>query len=770
MKQLVPEFVLDETQLNEVKALSKSVGLTESATKILYARGVDTIEKIRKFLHPSAQNFLSPFLMSGMKEAVAYLKEARDNGYSVAVYGDYDADGICALSIMYYGLKKFGIEPYLYVPERAEGYGLTVENIDKIFDEVLPDLFITVDCGISNEKEVRYIRENGADVIVTDHHTLPEVLPDCICINPKIEDDYPYDNLCGAGVAFKLVSALVGEEAYELLDFAAIASVADSVSLLGENRDIVSEGLRRISESPRPCLSALLGKQTDISAQSLAFTIAPRINAAGRMGDAKSALDLFTSESEQEIFDLAVKLNLYNTDRQKSCDELYAEAKEMLKVKGAYKNVIMLACETWSSGFIGIVAARLTEEYNRPTLLFVKNGDMLKGSARSIEAINIYEALKACNEHIAEFGGHAQAAGVNITEENFENLENALDEYIGSHYTSDDFISKLPIVELTENKISMTFAKEIAMFEPFGVGHRRPLFAVKGTNMDAHPVKPLSPHIAIRSDAIDLMYFNGAKWLRLIESDVEKTFVFECNISSFRGREYLKGFVKEIVYDGKSGEKSGLSVFINNLERMRGREVKVEPEYLTTEEMRVKIKALEKECAYGSCILATTRDTVSYYTLKKRADLFTPSDKNPTNRLIISPSEDTDLSGYRNILFLDFPSDFNISCLKGKKVYVNAEVQAIVFPESITTKRETLLEVFANLKMNTAKLVGNDIEEIIHMTGAFGFDPYEFAFAVAVFKELGLVAFEENKLVVYRGVKSDLNSSVIYKKALAAGK
>ena len=770
MKQLVPEFVLDESQLNEVKELSASVGLTLSATKILYARGVDTVEKIRKFLHPSVRNFLSPFLMSGMKEAVALLREAKEEGYTVAVYGDYDADGICALSIMYYGLKLFGIEPYLYVPERAEGYGLTVDNIDKIFDEVLPDLFITVDCGISNEKEVRYIRENGAEVIVTDHHTLPERLPDCICINPKIQDEYPYDNLCGAGVAFKLVSALVGEKSYDLLDFAAIASVADSVSLLGENRDIVSEGIKRINASPRPCLSALLGKQEDISAQSLAFTIAPRINAAGRMGDARAALDLFTSESESEIFELAVKLNQYNTERQKSCDELYAEAKEMLLKKGAYRNVIMLACETWSSGFIGIVAARLTEEYNRPTLLFVKNGDMLKGSARSIEAINIYDALKACDEFIFEFGGHAQAAGVNIMAEQFENLENALDEYIGTHYTSDDFVSKLPIVEIPEGKFSMTLAREIAMFEPFGVGHRRPLFAVRSAGTEAHPVKPLSPHISIRSDALELMYFNGAKWLRLIESDVEKTFVFEFNLSKFRGREYLKGFVREIVYDGRSGEQSELSVFVNHLERMRGKEVKVEPEYLTTQEMAEKIRSLEKECAYGTCLIASGKDTLSRYGLTKRADLFTPSDKNPTNRLIISPSADADLSGYRNILFLDFPSDFHIAGLKGKKVYVNPEIEASVFPAQISTRRETLLEIFANLRVNAAKLVGADTEEIIRMTSSFGFDPYEFAFAIAVFRELGLVEFEERKLVVYRGVKTDLNSSSIYKKAVQAGK
>lgn len=256
--------------------------------------------------------------------------------------------------------------------------------MDKIFEDCQPELFITVDCGISCAAEAQYIYELGADVIVTDHHELPETLPDCVVVNPKLKDDYPYDNLCGAGVAFKLACALLGEEAYKYLDFAALATVADSVPLLGENRDIVTEGLRLINSRPRSCFAALLGKTYDnVTAQNLAFTVAPRINAAGRMGDAQAAFRLFTSVDESEILELAAKLGAYNAERQKYCDELYASAKAKLWKKGAYGNVIMLSDESWNAGFVGIVAARLAEEYNRPALLFVHNGDMLKGSARS---------------------------------------------------------------------------------------------------------------------------------------------------------------------------------------------------------------------------------------------------------------------------------------------------------------------------------------------------------------------------------------------------
>ena len=422
MKKIVPEFNFSAGEREKVKKFAADLHLSETTVSILFARGIDSEEQIRAFLNPAAKNFLSPFLMQGMKEAVELITRARDEEWRVAIFGDYDADGIGALTILSRALKEFGIEPYLHVPERTDGYGLSIAAIDKIFDEFLPDLFITVDCGISCAEEVEYIKEQGAYVIVTDHHELPKTLPDCIVINPKLKDDYPYDNLAGAGVAFKLSTALIGAKANGLLDFCALSTVADSVPLLGENRDIVSEGVKLIERERRPAFSALLGSNAEISAQTLAFTIAPRLNAAGRMGDAASALKLFTSDDEEEIYALALKLNEYNAQRQKYCEQLHAEADEIVQAKGAHRNIVMAYGEHWNAGFVGIVAARLAEEYSRPCLLFVKNGNMYRGSARSVEGINIFEALTACSEYIEEFGGHAQAEGVNVREENFDLL------------------------------------------------------------------------------------------------------------------------------------------------------------------------------------------------------------------------------------------------------------------------------------------------------------------------------------------------------------
>ncbi len=767
MKKIVPEYSFSAEQLNRASDLATATGLTEQITRILYARGVDTEEKIRKFMRPSEKNFLSPFLMKGMKEAVELITQARDEGRTVAVFGDYDADGICASAIMYHALRQFGIEAHVYVPERSDGYGLSIEAVDRIFEDCNPELFITVDCGISCAEEAQYIYELGSDVIVTDHHELPEVLPDCIIVNPKLKDDYPYDNLCGAGVAFKLACALIGEAAYQYLDFATLATVADSVPLLGENRDIVTEGLKRFNTRPRSCFSLLLGKNYDgITAQTLAFTVAPRVNAAGRMGDARAAFQLFISDNEAEIYELATKLCLYNTERQKCCDELYASAKKKLLEKGAYDNVIMLSDESWNNGFIGIVAARIAEEYNRPTLLFVHHGDMLKGSARSIENINIFTALKNCSEYIEEFGGHAQAAGINVRVDKFDELEKALNEEIGRTYAPEDFEQIIHVCEEIKGQFPEKFAREIVQLEPYGVGHKRPLFFISAGACTARPVKAMSPHISVKSDYIDLMYFSGAKNLKIIESDVRKKFIFDVNLSKYKGREYIKGYVRDLLYDGKTGRATTVSIFANSIARFYAPQSGLEPIELSTEEIKALIKRKRTECPYGLCLIASDRRTLRFYEELEGfgCDLFYPSSRNLSNMLIVSPAPDADLSGYRDFIFLDTPSDFHIESLGGRQVFVNREICGYKMFEGLDVARESLLEIFSALRHEVNSLFGDSVEEIADACNGLGFDKREFIFALKVFEELGLVALGEGRLTVYRGVKADLSNSSIYRK------
>ncbi len=761
MKRLVREYEFTPEQLNTVRELAKKLYLTETTASLLYARGMDTEEKMRAFLSPGKRHFLSPFLMRGMDEAVKLITQARDEGWNVAVFGDYDADGVGACAILSRALRAFGIEPYLYVPERIEGYGLSEKAVDRIFDEFLPDLIITVDCGISNAEVVEYIKEQGAYVIVTDHHELPEHLPDCIIVNPKLRDDYPFDNLCGAGVAFKLATALLGEKAYAYLDFAALSTVADSVPLLGENRDIVAEGLKLIQKSPRPAFGALLQKPSDgITAQTLAFTLAPRINSAGRMGDARAALRLFTTEEKEEIVSLAEKLNLYNAERQRCCDELYAQVSAAARAEGAYGNVIMLAGENWNAGFVGIAAARVAEEFCRPALLFVRHGDMLRGSARSIDAVNIFEALKACSEYIEEFGGHSQAAGINVKAENFEKLKAALDEYIGTHYAREDFEPTLfySVTEDDPNRL----AHELERLEPFGMGNKRPLFAVEAEKVDASPVKADSPHISFPLGGMTFMDFGGAKDLKLLRSDVKKTIVFEYNLSVFRGREYLKGFVRAVLADGMSGKRVELDAFEEQLKTIGPLAV---GERLTTEETNAFLTGRIRSCGYGLAAVCSSRETLASFPVLEGlpVDVFRLSSPNVGNTVLYAPEEGCDLSSYRDVVFLDMPA--GNPCNTGKaKCYYNTGICGYERLKKRDVGREDLLEIFAAVRR--ANLKGGTLAEAVSACRGLGFGEDQLLFSLAVFGELGLIVLEDGVIRTVRGAKKDLKDSSVYKAAV----
>ena len=760
MKRIVPEFTFSDEQLNTVKSLAAECGLLEETVKILYGRGVDDKQKILDFIHPSKKHFISPFKMSGMDEAVKLITLAREEEWAVVVYGDYDADGVCAATIMSNALKDFGINPTVYIPERREGYGLNRAAIDAIFEEDFPQLFITVDCGISCAEEVEYIKEQGAEVIVTDHHELPDNIPDCICINPKFNDGYIYDNLCGAGVALKVACALTGEDAYKYLDFAAIATVADSVPLTGENRDIVHEGLKLINDKPRGCYSHFLSKtDTQVNSQSIAFTIAPKINAAGRMGDARSALELFNETDENRIFDLSAKLTAYNTERQKYCDELYSSAKRKIKERGAYGRILMLWDEGWNAGFVGIVAARLADEFSRPVLLFVRNGDMLKGSARSVENVNIFEALKACSEYITEFGGHAQAAGVNVSVENFEKLEEALNTYLTENYSAEDFITTLYINGVLTSQYSVRFARELELLEPFGVGNRRPMFEIDGNALDVHPVKPLSPHVSVKSRNIELMYFGGAKFTFLLESCAPKKFVFEYNISTFRGREYVKGFIRDVVCPRTAGEAAAQEIAVNNILTLAAPEVECEQILKTREE----IENSEKN-GYGTLFIAHEYATLEKFECVKNmpVELFSLSSSNLADAVLLSPRADCDLSGYRQIVFLDYPpAGIRIASLKGKTVFICSEIAGNNFLKNLPCSREDLLKIFAMVAANAGNAEGADSGEVAIKT-ALGFAPLHVAFALEVFRQLSLISYEGGKINVFRGVKTELANSELY--------
>ena len=760
MKSIKKEAEFTAEQLNTISALANATGLCEQTVAILYGRGVDTVDKIEGFMNPSQKRFLSPCLMSGMKEAVALLTRARDEGWSVVVYGDYDADGICASTIMVRALSDFGIDANVYIPERVRGYGLSIEAIDAIFEEWFPQLFITVDCGISNAKEVEYIKEQGAEVIITDHHELPAVIPDCICVNPKFADEYPYDNLCGAGVAFKVGCALLGKAAYSYLDFAAIATVADSVPIVGENRDVVAEGLNLINARPRNNYAQFLNKNSEtVTAQTLAYSVAPKINAAGRMGNANAALALFLESDEHKIYELSVKLGEYNSERQKCCDELYASAKKKIKQKGANSRVIILWDDSWNTGFVGIVAARLAEEYSRPAMLFVKNGEMLKGSARSVEGVNIYEALKSCEDLIAEFGGHSQAAGVNVSQENLPLLEEKLNSYLHENYSAAAFTPTFYINGEIDAPLSRKFVMELERLEPYGVGNRRPAFTLSATSLSARTVKPGSPHVAIKSELLELTYFSGARFLPVLRSNIPKKLVFEYNVSTYRQRQYIKGFVRDVIYSAADLPCAAEYCAINNINALSQPQVECEVSRITRAEAQAAINDRQE---YGTLFIINDINNLGAYDLGNiQVNIFSLSSSDLVSSVLVSPQTDCDLSGFERIIYLDNPHKITVKSLEGRAIETCDELDGLSHLGTIDTERERLLGIFRYISsMPTAYLCESAEDCALSMANEI--PAVDIFFALKVFSQLRLISFDGGKLTVYKGIKTQLTNSEIY--------
>jgi len=762
MNRIKLEKQFSEDELNFINELSIKSNLLKETVKILYSRGLDSIEKINSFLNAGKSNFIDPFYLSGMSELVQRIQQTVENGERVVIYGDYDADGICSSTIMYNTLTNLGLECFIYIPERVEGYGLSVENIEKISEEYFPDLFITVDCGISSYKEVEYIKDLGIDIIITDHHELPDILPDCIIINPKLKGQkYPYDNLCGAGVALKVAYALIGDKADELIDFAAVATVADSVPLMNENRDIVASGLKMLSyPNARQCFKELLSstKNKDVTSQTLAFIIAPRINAAGRMGNAEKALKLMLSNNDFEIKTLADELNGLNSERQKLCEELYKQAKNMLTEKGAYKNIIILQAENWSNGFVGIVASKLVEEYCRPVILFSNNKGVLKGSARSVENINIFEAINSAKYLTEGFGGHSQAAGISIKQENIAQFEDELNIYLGNKYTTEDYLPKITVIDFVNDKFERRFLKELSLLEPFGVQNRNPLFSCEISSVNIKYLKAESTHLGIETNVMDMVYFNGAKYFDLLNSSLKKRIVFEPCISIFNGKEYIKGYIKDIDSEYTGTEKEKLSIFRNNLLQINSQDV-IDYDYINTDIIKEKIN--NNINGYGCCFILNDIDNLLLYKEAEllRKEIYTPILKNLSNMLLISPIK-ADLTGYNEIIYLDKPLSINI--INNKKIIVNNDILGYNFINRIEIDRERMIEIYTYIKNSEIKKGFNSIDLYYNMNPEYTAE--EFIFAVEVFVELKLFTFIGETLFVNKGIKSDLKNSQIYLK------
>ena len=463
---------------------AKKLGLEASVANLVYQRGIQTEEALRDFLEPSLDQLHDPYELHDMDKAVTRIRQAIENYEQILIYGDYDADGMTSASIVKEALEQLGAECQVYLPNRfTDGYGPNASVYKYFIENQGISLIVTVDNGVAGHEAIELAQSMGVDVIVTDHHSMPEVLPDAYAIiHPEHpEAEYPFKHLAGCGVAFKLATVLLEEVQVELLDLVAIGTIADMVSLTGENRILVKYGLSVLKNAQRIGLQELFkiaGIQSDeLNEETVGFQIAPRLNALGRLDDPNPAIELLTGFDEEEARDIALMINQKNEERKEIVQKIYDEAKTMVDLN---KPVQVLAGEGWNPGVLGIVAGRLLEELHQPVIVLNIENDLAKGSARSIEAVDIFEALDPHRDLFVAFGGHAGAAGMTLEANKLEALSQVLVAYIEDNQV--DLSTKNELFldeELSLPDLTLETLKNFEKLAPFGMDNKKPVFYLK---------------------------------------------------------------------------------------------------------------------------------------------------------------------------------------------------------------------------------------------------------------------------------------------------
>lgn len=499
---------------DNVAQLTAELGIDPVLSSLLINRGIHTFEEARAFFRPSLDSLHDPFLMKDMDKAVERLDRAISGREKILVYGDYDVDGTTAVSLVYSFLRKLTPEVDFYIPDRYdEGYGVSLKGINWAADNGFT-LIITLDCGIKAIDKVRYASENGIDVIVCDHHLPEEELPAAVAVlDPKREDcHYPFDDLSGCGVGFKLVQAYSNrkgipfETLHPLLDLLVVSIASDLVTVVGENRILAHYGLKRLNEQPRTGLQAMISlanlEPGHITIDDIVFKIGPRINAAGRMETGRLSVELLTAEDQQTAMRIGKQINDNNNERKSIDREITKEALDMVQNGTclASGNAVIVYGPEWNKGVVGIVASRLVEAYYKPSFVLTKSNGFVTGSARSIKGFDLYEAISSCADLLENYGGHIYAAGLTLKEENLPEFAARVDKYVGEHIN----ISVVkPVIdidsEINFSQITPKFFRILKQFQPFGPGNSSPVFMTKNVYDDGNgrKVGPCGQHLKL---------------------------------------------------------------------------------------------------------------------------------------------------------------------------------------------------------------------------------------------------------------------------------
>ena len=724
-----------QTDLSAAALLARKADVDIKTAKLLIARGIDTPEKAVKFLNPSVNDLQDPFSIAGMTEVAERIKKAIADKERIVIYGDYDCDGLCATTMLCRFLSSTNEVGY-FIPNRIDdGYGITLSTIDAFLEKYEPSLVITVDCGITAISETEYLKSRGIDVIITDHHEPQQEIPDCIVIDPKIEKKGFYD-YCGAGLVFKIIHAVAGlDKALEYVDYAAVATIADIVPLTDDNRIITTLGLKKLNSATEArevirTAARLFQRKEAYTAWDIAFKVAPRVNAAGRLGDADKAMELFLSDNRRQITSIIMELDAYNQLRQQKCEKLINEVKERLKnVDLSQKKVLVLSDGNWDVGILGIAAARISENFMRPVVL-----------------------------------------------ENLELFDKKINDYVNLTYNSEYFKPVYQYdADILPEECTLAFARELEKFEPTGYGNPQPVFRLAGQPLTRNDFKPIGStmHVKACLGDMELVFFGGRKYYNTYVAEIDV--LFTMSVKSFRDAYYIQGVIKT------SAVRKFIEVFDNAADYLKMCQLTradVEPAQLKI--LPGTLTDFVGNGIFGTLIIASDRQT--YLSVIEE---FTSAGKfilpqvrwskmiNPYNSVVLLPDTDFCFDYYNNVIFADMPvcdgfagyiapsgSRINIYRLKDAK-RCDISKFAAEFP-SETELRAIYIEINKLLSYNkTADTV--DLFDKIKSTG-YNYSYIKTVFALGVFVDLGLMGFDaKSGFFMVKGKSAKLDDSRIYR-------
>ncbi len=767
-----------------VANMAKKFLLDARVVRLLYSRGINTEQALRDYLNPNISQLNNPYLFENMALVIEKIKNHIANGSKILIYGDYDVDGITATATMYDYLTSIGAKVTTFLPNRyIDGYGLNIDTINKILEREIPDLMITVDCGITAVDEVKYLKDKGIDVIVTDHHESDGNVPDCLVINPKVSSTYPFKYLCGAGVALKLVQALGGIDAIKpYLATTAIATISDIVEMVAENRAIVSLGLTRLDTLPKGLVKMLseCGIGRNPKANEIAFKLAPKINASGRMGDADLSLKLYLETKPAEISRICKEILNYNTQRQQLCNKIYNDVKEYLNTLDIYSmKAIVCKSNDWEAGLLGIVCAKLSEEYHRPTCLFSDTDGVLTGSCRSVNGVNVHTLMCSMSDILEKFGGHTMAAGLTMKVEYYDEFCTKFNAYVEQNLIKDEFLpTKIYDFEISLDEANIAFIESVERMEPCGHENMRPVFKLTASRAEVSPMKSHPEHLLIKYPNLSLLAFNMASMQHILSSDTKSNILTDLSIETFKTMKRVTGIIKSIDYeDIYRPEDKGLIAY-NYIHQLSFAEKGGNKFINYTRDNLIRLLVDMDKSIYGTLIIAN--DYNSYLNFKSIYDnlniyrnrLFEVEDETGLNTILLAPSGFKHFNSFKRIIFIDpilnmgYVSQVNLATKSAIYIPHKTQLSNLLFKD-ISLDRKVFGEYFKVLKFAYENQIAGANSYQFYQRVATAckrkLSYLQFMVCLTTFKQLDIIKTEQDlKITDLSMDKKELNSSILY--------